>query len=39
MKIHNKRELQSITINNIADIDYTDLKRFTKIIHASHFFL
>ena len=30
MKIHNKTELQSITINHSADIDYTDFMKIYK---------
>ena len=39
-KIHNKRELQSIAINNSADIDYKDfLKIYRKCISESYYFL
>ena len=30
MKIHNKRELQKIAINNCVDIDYKDLLKLYK---------
>ena len=40
MKIHNKRELQQITINHSADIDYKDiLKIYSNCIKESYSFL
>ena len=30
MKIHNKRELQNITINHSADVDYQDFKKIYR---------
>ena len=35
MKIHNKKELQQITINHSADIDYRDLSTFTEKVKVN----
>ena len=35
MKIHNKKELEQITINHSADIDYRDLWTFTEKVKVN----
>ena len=40
MKIHSKRELQNISINHSADIDYKDfLKTYRNRTREPHFFI
>ena len=37
MKIHNKRELQQITVNHSADIDYKDFLKIYLTIDYLHY--
>ena len=40
MKIHSKRELQNISINHSADIDYKEfLKTYRNCTREPHFFI
>ena len=36
MKIYNKRELQNITINHSADIDYKDFLNIYRNVQVNH---
>ena len=36
IRIHDRRELQNITINHSADIGYKDLTNISEIVRGSH---